>query len=125
MQITPEEIYWLTRLDYFRYAAGGGLVITVILFFAILVGMEQDDDRYSQRCHWPILILWGIVNFMAMLACIAALVFVPTTKQMAMIKVGPAIVNSDFMQKDLPDDAKQIYELGKKAVVEYLEGKKE
>lgn len=80
MQITSEEIYWLTRLDYFRYAAGGVLAITVILFFAIIVWMGEDDDRYSQRCHWPILILWGIVNVMAMLACIAALVFVPTTK---------------------------------------------
>lgn len=117
MNITSEELYWLTRLDYFRFACAALLAITVIVWFTICVCLAEENRV------WGILTT-TIVSLITVLSCVVGLVFIPTTKEMAMIKVVPAIVNSDFMQKDLPDDAKQIYELGKKAVVDYLEGEK-
>lgn len=117
MNITSEELYWLTRLDYFRFACGALIAITAVTWFTICACLAEDNR------------IWGvltttIISLITVLSCICGLILIPTTKEMAVIKVVPAIVNSDFMQKDLPEDAKQIYELGKKAVVDYLEGGK-
>lgn len=44
----------------------------------------------------------------------------PTTKQMAAIKILPAIVNSEFMQKELPAEAKELYILAKEYIKDQI-----
>ena len=117
MNITSEELYWLTRLDYFRSACGALFAITVVAWFTICACLAEKNR------------VWGvltttIVSLITVLSCVVGRVFIPTTKEAALIKVLPVIVNSDFVQKDVSADVKQIYELGKKAAIEYLEGKK-
>ena len=51
-------------------------------------------------------------------------VFIPTTKEMAMIKVLPAISNSKFMSEELPKDIREVYLMAKDAVKEKLVGEK-
>ena len=51
-------------------------------------------------------------------------VFIPTTKEMALIKVLPAISNSRFVSEELPKEAGEIYMLAKEALKEKLVGEK-
>ena len=117
MNITSEELYWLTRLDYFRIVFGVSIAAVGVVWLSICLVFADENNVFG-------ILKTSLIGLLLALLCACGLVFIPTTKEMAMIKVVPAIVNSDFMQNDLPDDAKQIYELGKKAVVEYLEGGK-
>ena len=62
-----------------------------------------------------------IVTF---IICAGLLAAVPTTRQMAAILVVPAIVNSEFMQKDLPADLREIYTLAKEGMFKALTDEK-
>lgn len=55
---------------------------------------------------------------------ITARSLLPTTKQMAMIKVIPMIANSKAIET-MSNDAKEIYTLGIKAIKEQLTGKEQ
>jgi hypothetical protein len=110
--ITGNDIYWLTRLDDLKS------IIVVIGAFSGVAGfifafIMHDIATSNKRLWIPIVI--GILGCLLL----ASNIFIPSTKDMIMIKGLPAIINSDVVQKDLPEDTKAVYRLG----VEYLKTK--
>lgn len=117
MTITPEQLYWISRLDNIC-----GLSIA-ILFFSILAIIitgvvwainepYDDEDKVPYKKSLRISITATIIG-----ALITT--FVPTTKEMAMIYVVPAINESEAIQKDLPE----LYDLGIQALKNVLKPK--
>lgn len=121
MEITPSEIYWILKLDDFHalFWAGiivPGIVLVAAAFFAPLAFDldTKEMGRFLRSLAWRCGVIAGIAGLAA--------AFTPTTKQMAMIKVVPAIVNSDIA-KEVSGDAKEIYKLGIEAIKSNLQGK--
>lgn len=64
------------------------------------------------------------MTFRSLLVVVFLQAVIPTTRQMAAILVIPAIVNSEFMQKDLPADLREIYTLAKEGMFKALTDEK-
>ena len=116
--ISPWTIYWITRLDgiiacFIPLAVLSFLFIGVLMF---LWFMESDrkahitmvsDDVYKllpKYIRW--LLVGGVFG-------VLGLIFTPTTKQMAVIYLIPAIANNEQIQAE----ASELYDLAK----DYLE----
>lgn len=120
MDITPETLYWITRLDGFNalgfmFTFIGGLVgaITGVIFLA--------NKHSSDFGHNEIPILRKLSSsFLSM--CVLGttiLLFVPTTKEMAAIIVIPKIANSEKIQ----NLGNEVYDLAIDWMKEIKEGK--
>ena len=111
--ISPWMLYWITRLD-----AIGGLACALTVTTAVVVGIisfllivnsgmsERDKFEESQRVLFGRILKWLTP---ALVASVLTLVFVPSTKEMAVITVVPAIANSEKVQKE----ATELYDLAK------------
>lgn len=119
--ITESSIYWILKLDDIRGAAVLFTVLSVIVFvislcaFAALYIGGDEDDAYLIKGAFrtaAMLLVWLIIN-------VAVIAFIPSTKQMAMIKVLPAIANSEVVG-ELSADAKEIYKMGIQAIKEQI-----
>lgn len=126
--ITEETIYWITRLDHIREAAClgafvfGVLSVILVLTFCALYSDDTLVEPAEKRAKAirAVRTLATACVFIIFL-CVGALIFVPTTKEMAMIKVLPMLANSKFVEEELPKDARRIYRLGIRALEEKLE----
>lgn len=117
MTITPAQLYWISRLDNI---CGLSIVILVFSIIAIIItGVAwainepyDDEDKIpykkSLRISTTAIIIGALISM-----------FVPTTKEMAMIYVVPAINQSEVIQKDLPE----LYDLGVQALKDILKPK--
>lgn len=96
--ITSWEMYWFTRLDGVHDSAIAVLVLASVaaLFCAVGYGVavSEEDDSMLRRVR-PMLVL----TLLAMTVGAAAAILVPTTKEMAAIKVVPLIANSESVKK--------------------------
>lgn len=96
--ITEMEMYWLTRLDGVHVMAGCILVTSAIalLFCAVGYGVAvtEDDDRAMKKLKPPLRLS---VVFSVVAA--AVMLFLPTMREMAAIKVVPMIANSESIKK--------------------------
>lgn len=111
--ITPSLIYWITRLDAIREAAGVvcflGVLATGVGLFAIFVCTAEDIPD-------PFRTIWrNVARFAAALFLVAGLVRVltPTKQEMAAIIVVPRIANSETVA-EIGDGVKTL-------AVEWLE----
>lgn len=133
MEITESTIYWITRLDKFHVTAGLLLGISLMVLLICIVFCcvqknelneryirKEEEERIKREMKIAIKIACYAVFFIAM--CASVLVFVPTSKEMALIKVIPAISNSKFVSDELPKGVKEIYELAKDAIKNRIEG---
>ena len=106
-------MYWFTRLDSINCAFGVLLTISAVWFIVTLIafGINEpyDDDRkpYMRSFKWS---AWIFIT-----ASITS-VFVPTTKEMAMIYVVPQITESQVVKQDIPE----LYDLGVNALKDWL-----
>ena len=129
MEITESTIYWITRMDGIHDFLIGLCIITgilaililITLFSTFMVAIEGEEEfhpamKFELRAFFIIIALL-VVFFLAS-------VFIPTTKEMALIKVLPAISNSRFVSEELPKEAGEIYMLAKEALKEKLVGEK-
>ena len=116
--ITEWELYWITRLDHILIACTISVVVGILplVINSIVWVVEEDDKTLRHRAKIAFLISLPLV-LIGGLGC----VFVPTTKEMAMIKVLPMLANSKFVEEELPKDAQRIYRLGIRALEEKLE----
>ena len=131
MTISPFELYMILKLDDIHNllsAFGAVLFISFIIsaillavwFFTSLDDLDDISFRFARRMIKKIFsILLGAL-FVVLLLQAA----IPTTRQMAAILVVPAIVNSEFMQKDLPADLREIYTLAKEGMFKALTDEK-
>lgn len=118
--INESTLYWVTRLDNILVFCGISLPLCLVFllfaFFCFIGVTDEDNKAFAKRLLIFNLILSGLLVPLD----IATLVFLPTTKEMVVIKVLPKIVNSDFTQKDLPAEAKELYVLAKQALDQYV-----
>lgn len=122
MNITPFEMYWLTRLDgistFFVTGASiaiGGLILGLILLPIFAIDFEDLVPILKQNI--------GKAFVVFSIFCCGA-VFVPTTKEAAAIIVIPALVNSDITKEKVPEVLNGIFSLAE-AWMKELEPKKE
>lgn len=93
--ITPSLIYWITRLDAVRQAAGTLCVLSVLAvaegLFALFV-CTADDVPDPFRSIWR-----NVARVAAVALAVSGLVLVltPTKREMAAIVVLPKIANSE------------------------------
>lgn len=127
MTISPFELYVILRLDGIsNLLAASGIVL---LIFCIILSLaftmwlvasisyrDNDDIQTLGRVIKKIFSIFLGALFVVVLLQAA----IPTTRQMAAILVVPAIVNSEFMQKDLPADLREIYTLAKEGMFKAL-----
>lgn len=115
--ITEEMLYWIFRLDTIRGLCTvvllvGGLVTTLITVHLIIDKNYIDfSDYFYKRLLIFVKSMYVIIGI-----AILTLIFLPSTKEMAAIKLIPVIYNSDFVQKELPKEGKEFYDLAKVAV---------
>lgn len=115
--ITEEMLYWIFRLNAikgfcFIFLLVGGL--TTVLLTAHLI-IDKDYIDFSDYFYKRLLIFVKSMYILISIA-ILTLIFLPSTKEMAAIKLIPVIYNSDFVQKELPKEGKELYDLAKVAV---------
>lgn len=116
--ITGWEIYYILKLD----SLVGFCVVFSICFglFAFVSAIawivNNNEQRYETAKNCKKRFFQATIVFFV--ALFIALV-IPTTKEMAMIKVIPAIANSEAVDT-LKGDAKDLYNLGIKATKEKL-----
>lgn len=115
--ITEEMLYWIFRLDAIKGFCSvvllvGGLA-TVLLTAHLIIDKNYIDfsDYFYKRLLIFVKSMYVIIGI-----AILTLIFLPSTKEMAAIKLIPVIYNSDFVQKELPKEGKELYDLAKVAV---------
>lgn len=128
MEITESTIYWITRLDGIHNFLGilgvitcAPAVLSLMAFFVTIMTSEGKEEFHPAMKFELRACLIGIVLFVVFSL---VSVFIPTTKEMALIKVLPAISNSRFVSEELPKEAGEIYMLAKEALKEKLVGEK-
>ncbi len=103
MMISEFELYLLLKLDTIRIAMMVvGIVmgaLGIIMIFANII--PEWKAGVKKR--------WFVVTFGTSIVFWIAFAAVPTTKQTMAIVVVPKVINSNFVQKDLPEDAKEVY----------------
>jgi hypothetical protein len=123
--ITASEIYWILKLDAIQNVFLAFSMLTGVfgIVMAIAWGVMNsspddcfDSEKKAASCRKRFFIT---VPIFALLAAVTALT--PSTKQMAAIKIIPAIANSEIVG-ELSADAKELYRMGINAIKEQLTG---
>ena len=126
--ITESAIYWILKLDDIKTFFLLPIIICAILSVVFLIGsiccyIESQpcpSDEEKKLTMFAVKLCLIIVSIWISLSCINC--FIPSTKQFAMIKVIPAITNSE-LAADMSKDAKEIYKMGIEAIKEELTNK--
>lgn len=119
--ITEEMLYWIFRLDaikvfciFIEFLVGAiSLMLTCSLIN--VHDMVTPGDPFYKK-------LWitAFGMYAALIVSTLTLIFLPSTKEMAAIKIIPVICNSEFVQKELPKESKELYDIAKYAVKKSL-----
>lgn len=116
--ITEWEMYWLLKLDAVQtFLLCSGITATCFGLIGTLpaAAIWVEEGRTRAKTFF-----FGCCSvFCAGAALLIAATLCPTTKQMAMIKVIPAISNSDAIEK-LKTDAVDLYRLGVKSAKDHI-----
>ena len=128
--ITAGQIYWILKLDAIQnvfiifsvvtalFCAVMGIGWGMVAFDAITY-YEKEARKLADVCR---------KRFFTSVCVLVVLIFLsaltPSTKQMAMIKVIPAIANSEIVG-EMSADAKEIYRMGVNAIKETLTGQEQ
>lgn len=112
MNITSWELYWILKLDDIRIAFFAISLISLILalfvgvaWFVVATGLFSNKEVVN-TLRRAISVLTTSMIISAVVA-----IFIPTTAQMAAIKVVPMITNTEFVQKELSAEAAELYGL--------------
>lgn len=120
--ITESQIYWITRYDAINTVLS---VLTVSLAVGVIflsVGFViypiAEQQAYNKsEVKMPSLYYQVFICFILALIVSSLLwIFIPTTKEAALIKIIPSLANSEMAQKKLPKEMEEIYELTKSAL---------
>lgn len=121
--ITESNIYWMTRLDEIKsFVSVAGSLMCLVFGIALIVCLggcivnKVDEDEKNLRTFKKIS-MYVIPLFLFGVALPISNVFIPTTKQYAMIKVIPAIANDQRIQQE----ATEIYDMAKQALKQTLQ----
>lgn len=127
MTITSWELYWILKLDsihtmFFVVAISSFISALIFCFYWInntLNEINENDKKVSM-----ILSRFTIILMLIMFISAICAIFIPTTAQMTAIKVLPVIVNSEFVQQEVPNEIGELYMMAKEYMKECLTKKK-
>lgn len=136
MTISSFELYMILKLDDIHNALSILVIplwafcilsaIGFILWFAASIpARDNNDDIQTIQTIGHVIKKTVLVSFGVLFVVMLLQTIIPTTRQMASILVVPAIVNSNFVQKELPSDLKEIYTLAKEGMTKALSDKKD
>lgn len=116
--IDESSMYWLTRMDHIceELTVAWVLCVTVggmLIGTCLLMGSDMDADKFrrAQRV--------GVVLSLLGAFLLVGRIFVPTTKEMAAIKIIPAIANNETLRKD----ASEMYGLAREWMSDMIKDK--
>lgn len=126
--ITASDIYWIFRCDSIHemltvslivlgIASAIGCIITLAMCFSsswdddVRSWFESKSDSDTSAERKQIRTAVKCVACLLGIVCMLAVgkVMLPTTKELVLIKVLPAVANSKFVQEDLPNDVRKLY----------------
>ena len=119
--ITESSIYWILKLSDIRTMLFIFMSFAGVFAAIMGIGWSIYVDVYDETADACKKAFYRSVALAFLLAIPATLL--PTTKQMAMIKVIPAIANSEIVG-EMSADAKELYRMGINAIKEQLGDKK-
>lgn len=114
MTITPATLYWITRLDGINCLCVTVAIFSIIAFiigFIMWIANLDCNDEYCEAGK-KITKATGIIATLALTIGL----FVPTSKEMAMIYVVPHLAESQVVKQDIPE----LYDLGVNALKDWL-----
>lgn len=116
MTITSFDIYVITRLDAFRMcidAVTSAYVAMVVVYLiaAVVKAFNVDEPLSTKRCDTLMGYIRKAKPYVYLPILFALTVFVPSTKEMAAIKVIPAIANSETVQDKIPEALNGLVDL--------------
>ena len=139
--ITASELYWIFRCDSIHEMLTVSLIVLgiasaigCIIILAMCFSSSWDDDVRSWFKSEPdsdvsterkqILTAVKCVACLLGIVCMLAVgkVMLPTTKELVLIKVLPEIVNSKFVQEELPSDIRKLYTAAVQSTLDTLTG---
>lgn len=120
--ITPMQMYWLLKLDDIRAFCAFFVGFTILAIIFSLVAYNDAEDERTKKIAIAgfVLGLFGLGLFSG------ALTFLPSTKQMAVIYVVPAIANNEKIQQiggKTLDISNQLLDLTKEYLAEQAKDK--
>lgn len=123
--VSSSQMYWILMLDNIRFASG---ILTPIMLLVIIscAGMatEEKKKEKSKQEDPMILVYMTALSFIILLASIASLIFVPTTKQAAVIYIAPKVLSEQNVT-EFTGEMKELYTLGKDYLKEALKKDKQ
>lgn len=139
--ITASELYWIFRCDSIHeiltasltvliIASAIGCIIILVMCFSsswdddVMSWFEPKSDRDASAERKQILTVVKYVACLIGIVCMLAVgkVMLPTTKELILIKVLPEVVNSKFVQEDLPSDIRKLYTAAVQSTLNTLTG---
>lgn len=119
--ITESELYWILKLDDIRNLLTGCTIVLglISVVLTIMTIAQAVDEYFICASNWRRSLFARLAVYITLIVFSIALTLLPSTKQMAAIKVLPAIVNSDAA-KTMSSDAKELYKLGVDTLKEKL-----
>jgi len=120
--ITESQIYWITRYDAINtvlsvltVSLAVGVIFLSVGFAIYPIAGQQAYNRSEVKM--PSLYCQVFICFvLALIVSILLWIFIPTTKEAALMKIIPSLANSEMMQKKFPKEMEEIYELTKSAL---------
>ena len=125
--INSTTIYWVLILDNIKLVIPSIVgILTFLFLFASIIFIINRCMDIKERFHCPKFFYWlfPLLTILFLIISIST-VFIPSTKQMAAIIIASKIINSDFVQKDLPKETKELYELTKEYFKQKVKENKE
>ena len=139
--ITASELYWIFRCDSIHeiltasltvliIASAIGCIIILVMCFSsswdddVMSWFEPKSDSDASAERNQILTVVKCVACLLGIVCMLAVgkVMLPTTKELILIKVLPEVVNSKFVQEDLPSDIRKLYTAAVQSTLNTLTG---
>lgn len=141
--ITASDIYWIFRCDSIHemltvslivlgVASGIGCILILSMCFSsswddaddVRSWFESEADSDTSAERKQILTAVKCVACLLGIICMLAVgkVMLPTTKELVLIKVLPEVVNSKFVQEDLPSDIRKLYTAAVQSTLNTLTG---
>lgn len=122
--ITESSVFWILKLDdiqnifIFLWVVFGFFSIVTTILYMVNTFDSSFDKRLADAVK-P----WWIFCMVCTFISVTTVFLLPSTKQMAMIKVIPVIANSEIVG-EMSADAKELYRMGIDAIKEQLSDKK-
>lgn len=124
MTISHAMMYWFTRLDGINAILSiAGVIMSFALLFLIVVYFGESVSANDQEDEKELNIMkkWIKGLLLPWIFVLLGVLFIPTSKELAMIYVVPSITESQVIKQDLPE----IYDLGVKSLKNWLKDKTE